>query len=182
FDGIETSLPSLAGRLDDEQGSLTWLRPQLEKIAGHIGDGVGDLAELSQELQWLRERIDATELSGPAKTVALNYVSEKQEQAEHALNLALGVTLEASVSPPQGPGASPPSEADALTSVSAGQRFTIVAKLHNGSKYWLNMEGASLDDAGKWLLRAHAERTTIGPGEDYYANFFVQVPADAAIT
>jgi len=109
-------------------------------------------------------------------------LSAKQQEAEAALNLVLNVTLDASVISPQGPEAAPPPLKDALINISPGQEFEVISKLHNGSKDWFNIENAGLDRPQGWVRRAHAEQTTIGPGEDYYANFFIQIPAGAPYT
>jgi LmbE family N-acetylglucosaminyl deacetylase len=180
FDGIDTSLPGLAARLGDQ---LPWLRPELAKIGEEDSADVDSLAAASRELDSLIERVQQSEIDPCEKNSLLDRLSEKRDQALNALNLALGVTLEATVAPPQGPGAPLPSEADALTTVSPGQKLLIIVKLHNGSKkYWLSIRGATLTPSESWVKRVHAEQITIGPGEDYYANFAVQVPPDAPLS
>ncbi len=152
FDGIDTSLPALASRLGDEQKNVPWLAPNLKTIAGQVRDSPDALSKLLRELQSVLDRIDRSELQPGTRAAITDLLAAKDDQAATALNLALNFSLDASVSPPQGPEASLPSEADALVDVSAGQKFEIT------------------------------EHTTIGPGEDYYANFLVQVPADAPLT
>jgi hypothetical protein len=95
--------------------------------------------------------------------------------------LALNADLEVTVAPPAGPAAPVPTEEQALTAVSPGQKFEVIAKLHNGSKYWLTIQSASLNRE-EWVRQTHAEQVGIAPGEDYYANFLVQLPKDAPIT
>jgi LmbE family N-acetylglucosaminyl deacetylase len=180
FDGIDTSLPGLAMRLGDQ---LPWLRPELAKIAQKDSAYVDSLVATSRELDSLIEHVQQSEIDPSRKTSLLDGLSEKRDQALNALNLALGVTLEATVAPPQGPGAPLPSAGDALTTVSAGQKLLIVVKLHNGSKkYFLSIRGVTLVPSEVWVKRVHAEPLTIGPGEDYYANFAVPVPADAPLS
>jgi LmbE family N-acetylglucosaminyl deacetylase len=181
FDGIDTSLPSLAARLGDEQNTIPWFRQALSNASGHLGDSVGDLSAMLQGLDALGYRLDDPNLTLPAKGAALEYVSYADEQTAHALNLALGLTLEASAVAPQAPGGPPPPEKESFVSVSPGQKFQIVAKLHNSSKYWLTVQDARLDHSD-WVLKSQAEQVTIGPGEDYFANFLVKVPATAALT
>ena len=64
----------------------------------------------------------------------LGRISEKRQQAEVALNLALGVNLSAYVSADDVRKATLPKEADALTTVSPGQEFVVALTFHNGSK------------------------------------------------
>ncbi len=71
---------------------------------------------------------------------------------------------------------------DALTVVSPGQKFQVIAKLHNGSKYWLIVDNADLDESGEWVKQTDAGEMTIAPGQNYYANFALRVPADAPAT
>jgi LmbE family N-acetylglucosaminyl deacetylase len=180
FDGIDTSLSGLAAKIGDEEKQVPWLSPELAKAAGEIGDSVGSLATIIGEMDSLSSRVDESDLSAETKQTLEQYLSEKRNEAAVALNLALNLSVQATVAPPQGPAAPLPNEKNALTNVSPGQTFEIVAKLHNGSKYWLIIQDARLIQ--DWVKKAHAEQTTIGPGEDYYANFLVEVPEDALLT
>jgi len=54
--------------------------------------------------------------------------------------------------------------------------------LHNGSKYWLIVDHANLGDSKDWARQTDAGEMTIAPGQDYYANFALKVPADAPST
>jgi len=180
FDGIDTTLPGLAARIGDDEKQVPWLRESLTKIAHEIGDSVDALATVNGEIDSLNSRVDASELSDEEKHLLTQALSEKSDEAATALNLALNVSVEATIAPPQGPSAPIPAEKNALTNVSPGQTFQIVAKLHNASKYWLNVDNAQLDQ--DWVKKSHAEQSTIGPGEDYYANFLVQVPEGAPLT
>jgi LmbE family N-acetylglucosaminyl deacetylase len=180
FDGIDTSLPGLPAKLGDQNpaGSLT---DQLRKVADHTKDSVGDLSAAIEELSAISDQVNQGDFPPQVKTPLLQAISEKHDQAETALNLALDLTLDVTVAPPQGPGTPVPPENEALTNVSPGQKFEVVAKLHNGSKYWLTIGSAALNRS-EWVRQTHADQTTIGPGEDYYANFLVQIPQDAPIT
>jgi hypothetical protein len=182
FDGIDTSLPSLATLLGRDEKKAPWLGSELRKIAGHLGESAEALSGVVGELESLSDRLDHSALSPATIEEILDLLSAKKDEAETALNLALNITLDASVTPPQGPEAAAPPLKDALINVSPGQKFEIIGKLHNGSKHWLNVQGAELDPIMRWARRVHAEQTTLGPGEDYYANFFIQVPADASFT
>ena len=182
FDGVDTSLPALTSRLGDKAKEVPWLALKLKAIAGQISDSPDALSKLLSELRSALDRIDQSELQPGAKAAIAEPLEAKDDQAAAALNLALNLSLDASVSPPQGPEASPPSEADALVDVSPGQKFEIIAKLHNSSKEWISIQDAELKPHRDWAPEAHAEHATIGSGQDYYANFLVQVPADADLT
>ncbi|HEV2698841.1 MAG TPA: PIG-L family deacetylase, partial [Terriglobales bacterium] len=166
FEGIDTSLPGLGARLGDEEKQVPWLRGELSKAAGEISESVGSLATLGAELDSIKSRIDESDVSSESKGKLDQYLSEKNDEAEAALKLALNVTVEATVTPPQGPSAPVPAERNAFTNVSPGQKFQILAKLHNGSNSWLTIQNAALSQ--DWAQKTHAEQSTIAPGEDYY--------------
>ncbi len=183
FDGIDTSLPGLAARLGDQEKNVPWLQRELEHIAKEESGDVGPLSTAAGELDSVIDRLEKTEIAPDMKLAVMPLLSNNKDQALQALNLALDLSLSAIVPPLGGPAASLPAEADALTAVAAGQKFQIVAKLHNGSKkYYLSVRNATLRSAESWVKRMHAEQITVGPGEDYYANFLVQVPQDAPST
>jgi len=181
FDGIDTSLPALATKLEPDESAVPWLKRDLAKIADHIGESISELSTVVRDLGSITDRLNESNLSPESKNALLGFIFEKTEQAQTALSLALDLNLDVTVAPPAGPAAPAPPQAEALTSVSPEQKFEVIARLHNGSKYWLTIQNAALDH-DDWVKRAHAEQTTIGPGEDYYANFLVQVPQDAPIT
>jgi len=193
FDGIDTGLPGLAGRLGDDEKNVPWLRGALKEIAEDVqhasdhsgGDGSGavkPLFEVTQKLDAVIDRLQHSDVAAANTAGLLQILNEKQQQAQDALNLAMNVTLEATVAPPKGPGAGLPPENEAFTVVSPGQKFEIIAQLHNGSKYWLTVQNATLAPSEEWVKQEHAETATLGPGEDYYANFLVEVPQDAEMT
>src|SRR6266496_408713 len=183
FDGIDTSLPGLTRSIADELNDVPWLLPTLKKISGRDLSDVNSLSDNAVELRDLVEKLKESELDTRLKSPLEQALSEKQDQTEHALNLVLNLVFTAEVAPPQGAGAALPSRADALTPVSPGQKLMVVGKLHNGSKkYWLTIRSANLIPSENWVRRVHADHVTIAPGEDYYANFTLQVPANAPIT
>jgi LmbE family N-acetylglucosaminyl deacetylase len=183
FDGIDTSLPGLTRPIADELNQVPWFLPTLKKIGTRDLSDVNSLSDNAVELRALLEKVQASDFDPAIKSLFANVLSEKQKQTEQALNLLLNLNLTAEVAPPQGAGAPLPSRADAMTPASPGQKLMIVGKLHNGSnKYWLTIRGAELVPSESWVRRIHADHITIAPGEDYYANFAVQVPANAPVT
>jgi hypothetical protein len=194
WDGIDTSLPGLAARLGEEEKKVPWLRPALVEIATRVedasarteknsGSATGPLFEVLQKLDSVTNRVEKSNLSATAKEELTNIVRHKQKQAETALNLATNVSLEATVAPPKGPAASLPPEQDALTAVSPGQKFIVVVKLHNGSQHPFWIENVALEGPQDWITDAYkGQPGEIRPGEDFYANFGLQVPPKFSYT
>jgi hypothetical protein len=205
FDGIDETLPGLAARLGEEEKKVPWLRGELASDAGEIkhatdkaeSDSTGaaePLWKVVQSLDAAVERLKASNVTEGAKASLLAVLQEKQHQAEVAANLASAVSLEATVTSSadraadrgnsrgsdQGTTISPLK--DALTVVSPGQTFQVTAKLHNGSNRSLIVNRASLEGAEDWVKQADAGEMTVAPGETYYANFALKVPADAVAT
>ena len=190
FDGIDTSLPGLAGRLGAEESKAPWLQPGLLEIANRIEDArrrsekeisaaAGPLFAALQDLDALVSRIDTTPIDSPVKEDLLDRLREKQQQLQRAINLALNVSVEATVAPQQATGL--PNEKEALTAVSPGQKFLVRVKFHNGSKYKLVVDRMRLDAPQGWTKQIDAQASTVAAaGQDQYANFVVQIPADAA--
>ncbi len=108
FDGIDTSLPGLAARLGDEQAKLPELKAQLAEIAGLVAaaDKMADggpamtLPPLLKGFELLRAAmacVEAAELEPVAKQDVLVNLATKAEQFEHAIRLASGVQIKASL-------------------------------------------------------------------------------------
>ena len=205
FDGIDETLPGLATRLGDEEKKVPWLRGELTSDASEIkratdkaeSDSAGaaePLWKVVQSLDAAIERLKASAVTEAAKASVLVVLQEKRHQAEVAANLALAVSLEASVtsSADHATGSDGdrgsrqekplPQLREALTVVSPGQMFQVTAKLHNGSNRSLIVNGASLEGSEDWVKQADASEMTVAPGETYYANFALRVPPEAAAT
>jgi LmbE family N-acetylglucosaminyl deacetylase len=191
FDGIDTSLPGLASRLGDDEAKVPWLRPELAEIANRIqgatqdsekepGDAAGPLLVALHDLDSATTRAQSSDISPPLKDELLGRLRDKQEQMQAALNLAMQISLEATVAPPQSAGL--PMEPEALTVVSPGQKFLVRLKFHNGSKFKLVMDRVHLDAPLQgWVKRVDEEGVlVVAPGADQYANFVVQIPVNAA--
>ena len=115
FDGIDTSLPGLASRLGAEQSKAPFLRPALVEIANDVqdatqrsekemSDAAGPLLVASQSLDSLISRVDSSQITSPLKEDLLETLREKQQQMQTALNLAMLISVEATVAPPLGVG------------------------------------------------------------------------------
>ena len=191
FDGIDTSLPGLASRLGTGESKVLWLRSELVDLASRVqeaaqrsekdsSDAAGPLLVALQNLDSLVGRVQNSQISSPLKEDLLQILHEKQEQAQTAINLAMNVTLEATVAPPQNT-ATLPNEEEALTTVSPGQKFLVRVKFHNGSRNKLVVDRIRLDAPQAWAKQIDEEAVlAVAPGKDQYANFVVQIPVQAA--
>ena len=200
FDGIDTSLPALAARLGTEGSKVPQLRSELLIIASLVAiagklAGTGDssaiaptLSGILTHLERAEKQVDESGLSVIAKADLKVRLTEKQRQAETAMNEALNVTLEATVVSRVGPNGeslkeAPKKEADALTTVSPGQEFLVAVDLHNGSRDSLFVDGLKLEVPEGWgTVSDKAKRVAIKPGDNVHVVFRLQVPKDAAYT
>jgi LmbE family N-acetylglucosaminyl deacetylase len=192
FDGIDTSLQGLTDRFGADKGNFPLLQRSLADIAGKIKDADDSsdhpdkaavpLLQALELIDGLVDRVEQTDL-GPQKAQILAILREKRQQCETATNLALNVSLQATVARPKGPESGIPSEHDALTAISPGQTVPLIAKFHNGSKLYMEVRDAQLKAPPGFAVRSYKSNTrTVAPGEDYYANFQLRVENTAEYT
>jgi LmbE family N-acetylglucosaminyl deacetylase len=197
FDGIDTSLSALtssASAPSQGRGSPN-LRQHLAEVAAEVARATetakgkdasalaGPLVKVVAGLYRIREEIRGSEMNSALKTDLLTRIAEKQQQAEAALNLALGVTLTARVSSSGSPDGRVLKETDALTTVSPGQEFLVAVTFHNGSPQPLQIDHIELEVPAGWNTISEKTRPElIKPGEDLHANFRMRVPKDTAYT
>ncbi len=192
FDGVDTSLQGLTGRFGPDKNNFPLLQRSLTQIAEkiHDADEASDhpdqaalpLLQALDLLDALVNRIEQTDL-GPGKSQILSLLREKQEQCETAANLALNVSLLATVARPKGPESEIPREKDALTMISPGQTVPLIAKFHNGSKLFMEIRDAQLKTPPGFAVKSYkSTMRSLAPGEDYYANFQVTVETSAEYT
>lgn len=195
FDGIDTSLPGLVPPSISEERNVSPLRIRLTDIAqfvqhaaqsargGDSEDAAKFLAQAVAGLNRVSKEVQGAPWNAPTKSEFLSRIAEKREQAETALNLALGVSLRADVT--SGPSGLKqlPEEADALTTVSPGQEFTVAVTLHNGSKRSLSVDDIQLEVPAGWsTISGKTKAQSVASGEDLHADFRLRVPKDAAYT
>ena len=194
FDGIDLTLAGLADQAD-VTAKLPRLRTELQSIAKLIADATSaakgsdaspsapPLAKVVFSLKQVGAEIESSSLASTAKVELLTEIATKQQQAETALNLALGLTLVTDVSQKENAGASIPKEADALTTVSPGQEFTVALTFHNGSKQPRTIDHISLEVPAGWnTINAKTKSETIAPGKDLHADFSLRVPKETPYT
>jgi LmbE family N-acetylglucosaminyl deacetylase len=195
FDGIDTSWQALPSRFDISEAKLPGVRSQLAEIAKLVTDASKaasgadpstssqPLMKLVAQLTRLSGEINASSLPPSTKLDLLTRIAEKQEQAETALNLALGVTLTANVSSNEGLNAGVPKEDDALTTVSPGEEFMVGVTLHNGSKLPLTIDHIKLEVPAGWnTINGKTRPETVAPGKDLHADFRLRAPKDTPYT
>ncbi len=194
FDGIDTTWLGLASE-DGVEKTFPRLRQQLNEIAKRVAEATaaarGDdistaaapLTKLVAELDRVSTELKASSLSASAKLDLLTRIAEKRQQAESALNLALGVSLTADASFQGEPAVPMPKEAEALTTVSPGQEFGVAVTLHNGSKQALLIDHIKLEVPEGWTtVEGKTKAETLKAGTDLHANFRLRVPKNAAYT
>jgi len=197
FDGIDTSWPGLVrfGAATPHH-ELTNADKNLAEIAKLVADAsdaakgndasrsVEPLSKLVAKLHQFGSEIRAERgLTPTGKLDLLTRITEKQQQAETALNLALGVTLTANASSNDGAKSGVPKEDDALTAVSPGEEFMIGVTLHNGSKLPLTIDHIKLEVPTGWnTINGKTRPETVAPGEDLHADFRLRVPNDTSYT
>jgi len=195
FDGMDMSLPGLARRLGDDVSKMPNLRSQLSAIedkikqaseaaARHPAHAAEPLLSAWKSLGSLIQEVENGRFDDRIKLDILAVLRNKHEQCEDAANLAMAVSLEASVAPPKGPDQGLPTEAEALTVVSPGQKLTVLVKLHNGSKFPLRITNLALEAPDGWITGAYKgdNRDFVKANDDFYANFRLRVPAEAETT
>ena len=195
FDGIDTSWPGLASRFNLLGAGIPALRSQLADIAQLVASASGaakgsdpsqsalPLMKLVGELNLVSGEIRSSDLSSATKLDLLTRIAEKQQQAERALNLALGVTLAANVSSNEGSAAGTPKEDDAFITVSPGEEFLVGVTLHNGSKLPLTIDRIKLEVPAGWnTINGKTRPETIASGKDLHADFRLRVPSDTPYT
>ena len=192
FDGIDTTLPGLAARLGDEEKKVPWLRGELDSIDSDVKhaiaksesdptDAADPLANAVEKLSSVIDRLTTSAVTDHAKDNVLALLLAKRKEAARAANLAFNIHLEANVGAGADPKIAPPFK-DALTVLSPGQAFQVMARLHNGSDHSLLVKGADLEGGEGWVQHLDAGEMTVTPRQYYYANFGLKVPADAAPT
>src|SRR5258708_27231630 len=135
------------------------------------------------ELNRVSVEVSESGLAAGPKLELLTQFATKQQDAESALNLALGVSLTADVSSDGERDIKALKEADALTTVSPGQEFLIAVTFHNGSKLPLLIDHIKLEVPEGWnTISGKTRPEIVSAGEDLHANFRLRVPKNTKYT
>ncbi|MGH9546808.1 MAG: PIG-L family deacetylase [Terriglobales bacterium] len=182
FDGINTSLSGWSSGFDaagakelaNIENSIAEAAKDAEKDPG---SAAGPLLSVIDSLSRLENQVR----DGGQKQDLLARLREKASQARSALNLALNVSLQASLVSPQDSSAPPPPGQDPLAAVSPGQKLTVRMKLHNGSNHRLQLRSLFLEgQVTDSQAREHIP--PLQPGQDYQTDFQLMLPADTPST
>ena len=188
FDGIDTSLPGLAGRLGVDEAKVPYLRAELVKVQSAVDDAKNAANDPAQAaaplLQGLKtntaliSRVSGEKgLAEIEKRELLGHLRLKRAQFEEAINLALGFTLSVAVDAPVA--ATPEKGFMAVP----GQVFGVAVRLRNPSDRPLAIRDVALDLPQGWRASAtSAKVTSLAPGKELSAQFRVTVPENAEYT
>lgn len=198
FDGIDTTLPGLASRLENEEPQVPFLRKALQELEHNVNEATNafvpnDPSRAASSLMTglnavtqLISQIENSTLSPAAKIELLTHLRTKQRQFERAANLATAVSLEVFVDPAGGrPGEAgeftPPQQT--LQIAIPGQTFRLTAQLNNRRPQKISADQIQLNVPTGWKVSS-VERNlkTLEPGESAFERFEVTVPADASYT
>ena len=182
FDGIDTSLRSLSPGFDaagtkelatienDVAEATTAAEKDPASAAAPLLAAVNSLNLLQNQVR-----------DGEQKQDVLSRLREKVSQARIALNLALNLSLQASLVSPQSSSAPPAPGEDPLAAISPGQKFRVRVKLHNGSSHSLQLRSLFLE--GQVQNSEAKERIPLlQPGHDYETDFQVDLPSSTPPT
>lgn len=195
FDGIDTSWQALASRFEVSETTLPGFHSQLAEIAKLVSEASAaakgndlslpaqPLMKLVAQLGRLRDQVNNSNLGSTTKLDLLTRIAEKHQQAQTALNLALGITLAANVSANEDLKTGVPKEDDALTTVSPGEEFMVRVTLHNGSQLPLIIDYVRLEVPAGWnTISGKTRPETVAPGKDLHADFRLRVPNNTPYT
>lgn len=188
FDGIDTSLPSLAGRLGADEAKVPYLRAELVKVQASVDEArkaatepaktVAPLLQGLKIVSALISRVSAEKgLAEIEQRELLGHLRLKRSQFEDAINLAMGLTLIVTV---DAPAAASPDEAFMAV---PGQVFGVSVRLRNASDRTLTLHEVKLDLPSGWHASASSAKVTnLAAGEELSAQFRVTVPENPEYT
>lgn len=198
FDGVDVSLSGIAdlargqdgGFLKDalvrinaavEQAMNEFSVPHPEKIAPVLAEGL-------KQTNALAEQVKASSLSEQAKYDVLRELAVKQDQFQHAIVLALGVSLDATAGPKRDAGGRNPfnnGPQESFAYAIPGQEFAVTVHLDNPQPSALTLNRVWLETpAGeKWANSAEsAAPANIPAGSAIDERIDTKVPEDAKAT
>ncbi|MGH9504529.1 MAG: PIG-L family deacetylase [Terriglobales bacterium] len=182
FDGIDTTLQGLSSGFDAAgTKELARIENDVTAAAKAAEKDPGSAARPLLSAIDSLGRLETQVRSGQQKQDILTRLREKESQARSALNLALNLSLQASLLSPQGSAAQPPAGQDPLAAISPGQKFTVRVKLHNGSTHPVQLRSLFLE--GQVTNSEARQRIPpLQPGRDYQTDFQVVLPANTPPT
>jgi len=182
FDGIDTSLTGLGSGLNAAaKDELAKIEKKVDEAARNAETDPGSAAAPLMSVIDSLARVEGTlEIVNQRQDLLLR-LKEKEQQARAALNLALNLSLQASMVSLPDSQAPPQPGQDPLAAVSPGQKFTVKVTLHNGSAYPLQIRELSIKGQAKGA-RAKEHFPQVQPGKDFATDFELELPSDSAYT
>jgi LmbE family N-acetylglucosaminyl deacetylase len=182
FDGINTSLQAWGSGFDAARAKeLARIESNVAEAAKDADQDPGSAAAPLLSVIDSLSRLENQVGNGDRKQDLLTRLREKESQARMALNLALSLSLQASVVSPPGSSAPPAPGQDPLAAISPGQKLAVRVKLHNGSTHPLQLRSLFLE--GQVNNSQTKERIPpVQPGEDYQTDFQLDLPANTPPT
>jgi hypothetical protein len=127
-------------------------------------------------------RVSGWDPHDAANADLLSRLKEKQEQAARAVNLALGVSLDAWMISTSHAPTKNGSGSSAATSVYPGETFLVKVHFHNGSKQAIAVSDLRIETPGNWDLVRPSDPRSLKPGDDFDVLFHVTAPSNAEIS
>jgi LmbE family N-acetylglucosaminyl deacetylase len=184
FDGIDISIEAIGTLAPNEPDYLKTGLADLARIAADANRGFH--ADRPQEIApLLAQGLDATrKLITRVQADHLDDVEfelrAKEDQYEHALAAALGLSIDAVVSPPSPNRGLFPGPNQTFTIAIPGQAFHVEVDLTNGGPEPVTVNNVSLN---AWQVgQALPPAKSLAPRSQWLARFEVAVPADVALT
>ncbi|HEX3352091.1 MAG TPA: PIG-L family deacetylase [Terriglobales bacterium] len=184
FDGIDTSWQSLSSAFDAAGAKeLVQVRNNLAEAAkdaeGDPGKAATPLLSVINSLNRLESQLSNNH--DARKQDVLARLHEKESQARAALDLALNLSLRASLVSPPGSTTAPAPGQDPLAAISPGQKFTVKLQLHNGSTHPVQLRSLFLE--GQLNHSEASERIPpLQPDKDYQTEYQIELPPDTPAT
>lgn len=183
FEGMDTSLAGLAGRLAEEQEGVTKLRQDLRAISDQIDEveraiGTGK-SERDVELLYILDQVNKARLMAETRVRGLTSNSDvsirlrsKGIQLEKTAALEFGIRLDASF------------DAGVDSFVVPGQEVAIEVRLTNAGRNKVRVDYVLPGATGTWAIIGRQSPTSgeLPPGGAFSTNFKTQVPKDAELT
>lgn len=195
FQGLDTTVPGLASRLGAEESKLPQFGQELKEIAEQVAEAseiakgnnysaaAVPLMQVLDGLERAQAEVSKSTLASATKLDLLARLDEKRGQAETALNLALNVSLSATVVSRAEPPGEVQKESEALTTVSPGQEFLVAVDFRNGSKQPMFIDALKLEVPEGWpTISDKTKPVAIKPGDNAHVVFRLKVPQNAAYT
>jgi LmbE family N-acetylglucosaminyl deacetylase len=196
FDGIDIGVIGIASLAPRSDPAL--LREGLARISDPLEAAIRDfradqpdriapaLAAGLKETTSLIAQVTASSMPESEKYDVLHELGVKQRQFNTALQQALGITIEAAVSPESGGGRGGfGAQPDTFRLAIPGQQFNVRVHINNGSSAPLELRAMRLATPGgeQWEVTPQADAAgSLAPNQPKNAMFRVTVPADAKAT